>query len=88
MMNEVKVLLHAYYEILYDRLEARRTQLANMIDELLFEEVERQDYEGFVEEKFTAYREACMAFVDERIEDLEKKGKAGGGKKATRIKVE
>jgi len=67
-MNETKILLHAYYETLYDRLEASRKQLANMIDELLFEEVERQDYEGFDEEKFTAYREACRAFVDERIE--------------------
>ena len=67
-MNETKVLLHAYYETLYDRLEARKNQLADMIDELLLEEVERQDYEGFDEEKFTAYREACRAFVDERIE--------------------
>ena len=67
-MNETKILLHAYYETLYDRLEARKNQLADMIDELLFEEVERQDYEGFDEEKFTAYREACQAFVDERIE--------------------
>lgn len=67
-MNETKVLLHAYYETLYDRLEARKTQLASVIDELLSEEVEKRDYRGFDEEKFAAYREACLAFVDERIE--------------------
>ena len=67
-MNETRVLLHAYYEALYDKLEEYRPQLASMIDELLSEEIEKRDYPGFDEEKFTAYRQACLAFVDERIE--------------------
>lgn len=67
-MNETKILLHAYYETLYDRLEAMRPRIANQIGRLLTEEVLRQRYEGFDREKFAAYREACLAFVDERIE--------------------
>lgn len=67
-MNETKVLLHAYYEALYDLLETRKPLTADLIDRLLTEEVERQGYEGFDEEKFAAYKEACLAFVDERIE--------------------
>jgi hypothetical protein len=67
-MNETRVLLHAYYEILYERMEARKEQLVGMIDELLSEEVERQAYEDFDGKKLAAYRQACLAFVDERIE--------------------
>ena len=67
-MNETKVLLQAYYETLYDRLEARKPLIAARIGELLSDEVERQGYEGFDGGKLEAYREACLAFVDERIE--------------------
>ncbi len=67
-MNETKVLLQAYYEILYERMEAQKKRLIGAVDELLAGEVGRQAYEGFDEEKFAAYREACLAFVDERIE--------------------
>lgn len=67
-MNETKVLLQAYYEALYDRLETRKPRITAKIDQFLAEEVERRGYEGFNEQKFAAYREACLAFVDERIE--------------------
>ncbi len=67
-MNETKVLLQAYYETLYEWLEERRPLIADRIDKLLAEEVEKQGYEGFDKGKLAAYREACMAFVDERIE--------------------
>ncbi len=67
-MNEMKVLLQAYYETLYEWLEERRSPIADRIDKLLAEEVEKQGYEGFDKGKLAAYREACMAFVDERIE--------------------
>lgn len=67
-MNETKFLLQAYYEILYERLEAQKELLARRIEELLAEEVAFRGFENFGEEKYAAYRDACLAFVDERIE--------------------
>ena len=67
-MNETRVLLQAYYEVLYERLEARRPLLTAKVDELLAAEVDAQGYEDFNGEKYAAYKDACLAFVDERIE--------------------
>jgi hypothetical protein len=67
-MNETRVLLQAYYEVLYGRLEAQRPLLTAKVDELLAAEVDAQGYEGFDGEKYAAYKDACVAFVDERIE--------------------
>ena len=67
-MSEASVLLKAYYEALYERLEAQKDILAEKIDELLAEEIRKRGFEGFDEEKYTAYRDACLAFIDERIE--------------------
>ncbi len=60
--------MQAYYETLYERLEAQKPLMAARIDELLSEEVGAQGYEGFDAQKYAAYRDACLAFVDERIE--------------------
>ncbi len=67
-MSETKVLLHAYYEVLHERLEAQKGLLAGRIEELLAEEVAARGFEDFDEEKYAAYRDACLAFVDERAE--------------------
>ena len=67
-MNETRVLLQAYYEVLYGWLEARKPLLTVKVDELLAAEVDAQGYEGFDGEKYAAYKDACLAFVDERIE--------------------
>lgn len=67
-MNETRILLQAYYEALYEGLEAQKPLLRRRIDELLVEEVAAQGYEGFGDQKYAAYRDACLAFVDERIE--------------------
>ena len=67
-MNQTRVLLQAYYETLYDWLETHKPLIIDRIYQLLADEVERRGYEGFGEEKYAAYREACLAFVDERIE--------------------
>jgi hypothetical protein len=67
-MSETSVLLKAYYETLYERLEAQKEILAAKIDEFLAKEVEKHGFEGFEEEKYDAYRDACLAFIDERIE--------------------
>jgi hypothetical protein len=67
-MSETSVLLKAYYEALYERLEAQKDILAGKIDEFLEEEIEKRGFDGFDEEKYRAYRDACLAFIDERIE--------------------
>ncbi|MCJ7778551.1 MAG: hypothetical protein MUP16_09585, partial [Sedimentisphaerales bacterium] len=67
-MSETKLLLNAYYEILYERLEANKNILAERIEQLLAEEIANRSFDDFNQEKFTAYRDACLAFVDERIE--------------------
>ena len=67
-MNETNLLLHAYYETLYERLEAQKGLLAKRIEELLAEEVALRGFEDFGWDKYAAHRDACMAFVDERIE--------------------
>jgi len=67
-MSEAGVLLKAYYEALYERLEARKKVLAEKIDGLLAEEIRKRGFKDFDEEKYKAYRDACLAFIDERIE--------------------
>lgn len=67
-MSETGLLLKAYYEALYELLEAGKDLLATRIEELLHEEVENRGFEDFNEDKYAAYRDACIAFVDERIE--------------------
>jgi DNA-binding Lrp family transcriptional regulator len=67
-MNEAKLLLRAYYEALHDRLEAKKDLLAARIEKLLRQEVAKRAFANFNEEKYTAYRDACLAFVDERTE--------------------
>jgi hypothetical protein len=67
-MNETNLLLNAYYEALYEQIEANRETLATKMEKLLKEEVAKQRFENFDEEKYTAYRDACLAFVEERLE--------------------
>ena len=67
-MGETKVLLSAYYEALYEQLEAKKERLASRIEKLLREEIGKQEFGNFDEDKYAAYKEACLAFVDERIE--------------------
>jgi len=67
-MSEASVLLKAYYEALYERLEAQKEVLSAKIDGFLAEEIEKRRFEGLDEEKYKAYRDACLAFIDERIE--------------------
>ena len=67
-MSETGVLLKAYYEALYDRLESQKEILTAKIGELLADEIEKRGFVGFNEDKYKAYRDACLAFIDERIE--------------------
>jgi len=67
-MNAVNLLLNAYYENLYELLEAKKDLLAARIEQLLAEEIANRGFENFNQDKFAAYRDACLAFVDERLE--------------------
>jgi hypothetical protein len=67
-MNEAKLLLNAYYEVLHELLEVRKDLLTSKAEELLREEVANRWQSVFDDDKYAAYREACMAFVEERIE--------------------
>ncbi|MDT8300472.1 MAG: hypothetical protein RQ760_03245 [Sedimentisphaerales bacterium] len=60
--------MKAYYEALYERLQADKELLITKVEQLLTKEIEKCGFEDFDEDKFTAYKEACLAFVDERIE--------------------
>jgi len=67
-MNETGILLRAYYEALYERLESRKELLMKKAGELLAREVAARGFEEFNENNYAAYLEACVAFIDERIE--------------------
>lgn len=67
-MNKTKLLLNAYYEALYERLEAKKDILATGVEKLLRAESAKREFENFDEEKYAAYRDACLAFLDERME--------------------
>ena len=62
------MLLKAYYEALYELLEAKKTILSTRIRKLLGEEITQFGMERFNNEKYAAYRDACLAFLDERLE--------------------
>ena len=67
-MCQANLILKAYYEAVYELLETAKDGLQARIEELLSEEVEARGFEGFDDEKYVAYRDACVAFIDERIE--------------------
>jgi hypothetical protein len=67
-MTSASVLLKAYYERLYELMEARRVDLLSRVDGLLSAEVARRDFGDMGASKLAAYREACVAFIDERLE--------------------
>jgi len=68
MADSTELLLHAYYETLHRRLSENKDPLLGKIETLLKAEIARRDFSDFNEEKLAAYRDACGAFVDERIE--------------------
>jgi hypothetical protein len=67
-MNGTNLLLKAYYEALYERLDAKKDILTAKVEVLLQEEMAKRWSDEIDEEKYTAYKDACIAFVDERIE--------------------
>ncbi|MHC4693292.1 MAG: hypothetical protein ACYS67_11175 [Planctomycetota bacterium] len=67
-MSETKLLLNAYYEALYEKLEFHKELLADKIEKLLHKEFENRNFGSITRERHNAYRDACLAFIDERKE--------------------
>ena len=67
-MNSARLLLKAYYELLYERMAEERPHLIARVDELLPAEVARQGFGDMDADRLAAYQEACIAFIDERLE--------------------
>lgn len=66
--SPASLLLRAYYERLHALMATHRDLLVSRIGDLLQAEIGRQGFADMDVERVTAYREACVAFVDERIE--------------------
>jgi len=67
-MNQTGLLLNAYYEALHELLDANKAILIEKIEHLLHDELKNLGFANFDREKYAAYCDACLAFVDERIE--------------------
>jgi len=67
-INEVRLLLMAYYELLHDLLEDGRDFLTGRVEQLLSREIAEGRFGDFDDDKYSAYRDAGVAFVEERIE--------------------
>jgi len=67
-MNETKILLNAYYELLYELIEAKKDVLTAKIEKLLKNEIAKAGLTGLDDKKFKAYYDTCLAFVAERLE--------------------
>ena len=67
-MDEVGLLLKAYWEQLHDRLVENRELLAAKIETILKKEIAQSRFPGFDKDKYTAYRDAAFDFLEERIE--------------------
>ena len=67
-MNPGHLLLRAYYERLHERMEEGRDRLIACVDELLPAQIAKQGFGEMDASRLDAYREACIAFLDERLE--------------------
>ena len=67
-MNETRLLLNLYYEILHEQLEVNMNFCTARMEKLLRVEITKQKFGEFDENKLAAYQDACHAFLLERIE--------------------
>ncbi len=67
-MNDATILMRAYFETLHGRLEAVRDLIAADIEAMLPAAAEAFPQAGLDMEKLDAYKEAALAFLEERIE--------------------
>ncbi|MBN1817864.1 MAG: hypothetical protein JW828_10925 [Sedimentisphaerales bacterium] len=67
-MNSKALLLQAYYEKLYERIERNKDCLLAVMEETLREELLKLGFEHFGTDRHAAYSEAAQAFLEERLE--------------------
>jgi hypothetical protein len=67
-MSLAQLLLKAYYERLHERMQEGRDRLVARVDELLPAQIAKQGFGDMDASRLDAYREACVAFIDERLE--------------------
>ena len=67
-MTDTSILLHAYFERLYERLSANRASLIDYIEQHVATELSTRNFAGYTHEKYDVYEEACLAFMEERLE--------------------
>ena len=67
-MSRSKLLLNAYFEALYNLLLEQKAFVYSRIEQFLPQEFAKLDTAAGTAEKLNAYRDACLAFVDERLE--------------------
>ncbi len=68
VMNASRILMNAYIETLYERLCRRKETCIEQMKPLLYCEIDAQQFDLHRPDKFEAYLEACVAFLDERLE--------------------
>ena len=67
-MNKSRILMNAYIETLYERLSVEKEGCIRQMRPLLQSEIAAQQFDIHRPDKFDAYLEACVAFLDERLE--------------------
>lgn len=65
---QTRLILRAYFEILHDKLEHGRESLILAVRRMLEEEMAIRKWEKVGTERYLAYEEAALAFIEERIE--------------------
>lgn len=73
-MNDATILLKAYYELLYEKLAGCRDRLIGDVEKVLSREISDRGFTNFDSAKYAAYRDACIAFIDERLESYNPTG--------------
>ncbi len=64
-LSQIDLLLQAYYEALYEHLTGHKKTLTNRVRQILVHEMKDHRLSA---EKYEAYLEASLAFVEERLE--------------------
>jgi hypothetical protein len=67
-MSQTNILLRCYYETLHDLLVENKNILINRIKDVLKEAVNTSGFQKLTRDAYEAYWEACLAFIEERIE--------------------
>jgi len=67
-MSQTNILLRCYYETLHDLLIENKNILINRIKDVLKDAVNSSGFQKLTRDAYEAYWEACLAFIEERIE--------------------